>query len=691
MTDPHEPFLESFKARKKQIEKTMAVFAAAKLQRATSIADAENRVIRPLFSSEIDTLSGSCHCSCHDWSQIRLLLPQEECEKDQSNRLQRFISRNTFSDVVVIGVATDTASVDTNITSDTCQKIPPGIYDNTLISNCIIEPHARVYQNTVLSNSYIGLAAVVLKCANVSCSSASNNVAPCGQINLTVGPESGGGRSLTVTAESTMIDVCRSLGMSSPSSQQLELPSNMPSSEMNVIGSFSIIRDTPTIENVYLDSYSTIVAASSVKNATLLSHTKICNASTVSDALLQWNASIMDHSTVSDTLLMEEAHSGPHSLVASSILGPDVHVSAGEVHASVLGPNTNAHHQSLVISVLWPLGRGNIGYGANVGSNHTGRLPDQETTAGEGTFWGLSTVIKFPVDLTHAPYSIVAAGTNMPPQRIAMPFSLIVEQNGVCNIIPGWVLQSSPYTLSRSEAKFAKRRKAKRHGFYTGWNIIRPDIINMCIQARTSLERAGTSPVPIYKTDKQVNGIGACHMTEKGRMTGIKAYTQCVQLYALRGLLDRMVESRQSSPQFMLSVQHDIIGQASNSLSFRASQRVSWPGLPWDEDSNSLWNHQLSVLLAEFPLEPDITTWLLNLLERLVVLQKDYAKRVRDCKARDDVRGAKTIPGYATSHVAADNDPAVKEICDETSRIEASVEKIVALLQAPPDSARSRL
>jgi bifunctional N-acetylglucosamine-1-phosphate-uridyltransferase/glucosamine-1-phosphate-acetyltransferase GlmU-like protein len=130
----------------------------------------------------------------------------------------------------------------------------------------------------------------------------------------------------------------------------------------------------------------------------------IGNACTVKNVMLKWNASIMDHSYISHILLMEHAHAGPKSLVAQSLLGPDVHVSAGEVHASVIGPNTNAHHQSLVIGVLWLLGRGNVGYGANVGSNHTGRLPDQETCSGEGIFWGLS--CEFPVDLSYSPYSI---------------------------------------------------------------------------------------------------------------------------------------------------------------------------------------------------------------------------------------------------------------------------------------------
>ena len=463
------------------------------------------------------------------------------------------------------------------------------------------------------------------------------------------------------------------------------MQTDAPCCNVNIIGAYSLVRDTPTLESVYLSPHSSIVAASSVRNTTLLQHANIENSCTVSNTLLQWNSSISDNSVVSDTLLMEEAHSGPNNVVASSVLGPDVHVSAGEVHASVMGPNTNAHHQSLVIGVLWPLGRGNVGYGANVGSNHTGRLPDQETVSGEGIFWGLSTVIKFPVDLSLAPYSIVAAGTTMVPQRITMPFSLIVEQNGICNLLPGWLLQSSPYTLSRSETKFAKRQKAKRHAFYTKWKIVRPDIVDICIEARAALEQV--QPAAVYKTDKQVRGIGACEMSEKGRLSGIQAYTQCIQLYALRGLFDRIAKSGLSLSQFASTMLVDSVP----SPAVASAQTVCWSPLPWEQnDDNSLWSHQLSILQAEFPIgDSNVTSWLIALLQRLVTLQQDYAKRVCDCKARDDTRGAKTIPGYADSHVSADNDPVVKSVFDETKGIVDRVERIVH--DTTVDQTRSRL
>ena len=83
--------------------------------------------------------------------------------------------------------------------------------------------------------------------------------------------------------------------------------------------------------------------------------------------------------------------------------------------SSLVGPFVGFHHQALLIagewvmdtwcvagvyvltyppacalpvlacaSAMWPAGKGNVGYGANVGSNHTGKAPDQELRPGEG-------------------------------------------------------------------------------------------------------------------------------------------------------------------------------------------------------------------------------------------------------------------------------------------------------------------
>jgi hypothetical protein len=62
----------------------------------------------------------------------------------------------------------------------------------------------------------------------------------------------------------------------------------------------------------------------------------------------------------------------------------------------------------------------------------------------------------------------MAAGTTVEQQRISMPFSLLVDVNSETEIIPVWLLQSSPYTLTRNAQKYdVNRRKATHHKFYT--------------------------------------------------------------------------------------------------------------------------------------------------------------------------------------------------------------------------------
>src|SRR5438093_13263730 len=103
-------------------------------------------------------------------------------------------------------------------------------------------------------------------------------------------------------------------------------------------------------------------------------------------------------------------------MVTASISGPNSGVAEGEVTASLVGPFVGFHHQALLIAALWPEGKGNVAYGANVGSNHTTKAPDQEFWPGEGRFRGLGVHIKFPSALSQPPYSLIASGATTLPQ-----------------------------------------------------------------------------------------------------------------------------------------------------------------------------------------------------------------------------------------------------------------------------------
>ena len=87
----------------------------------------------------------------------------------------------------------------------------------------------------------------------------------------------------------------------------------------------------------------------------------------VRDALLQWAVHIDTMACVDNAVVCEHGHVDRHGKLLGSLLGPMSGVSEGEVSASLVGPLVGFHHQALLIAAMWPEGKGNVGYGANVG------------------------------------------------------------------------------------------------------------------------------------------------------------------------------------------------------------------------------------------------------------------------------------------------------------------------------------
>ena len=600
-------------------------------------------VLRPPSSTELAALLDSTRCNCHfvnDSTTTKIVLMyrvagngegQAMMHRDVSPQLVSQVYNNRFSGCVILGILLDGPdSVNLSASSSSSLGGIIGVSDNGLLHNCILEPGCSVHKNAEISSTHVMKYAAIIGCGSVTCSDTDVQSAKkvCnfnmhdGSMDIELGPEAGGGRIANVRVECTMVDVCHTLNMDPHdggtadtllTTMSIRNNDDVGSSPpMNVLCPHSSILHTPRVKHVHLLSRASIDSAMCVVSALLLSKSTIKHGCTVTHALLQWDATITSQSDAKRICLMEHAAVGPHSFTANSIFGPDSHISGGEVHGTLFGPNANSHHQSLLIGILWPLGRGNVGYGSNVGSNHTGRIPDQETSVGEGTFWGLGCVIKFPVDMTFAPYSIVAAGVQLPPQRIMFPFSLVTDGPGGMNqLTPGWLLHYSPYTIARSEVKFANRRMAKRHDFYTGWKILRASVMDMMNDARNKLVVAGQSTVQspgeggtpdkkkvVYKTDKAVIGLGANQLSEQGRLIGIKAYTSALQRYALLGLLDRLVTYvKDKSKSTVLSsneaLRHvglegvDIRSSAATDIASPSKPIVNWPILPWNEKSHA--------------------------------------------------------------------------------------------------------
>jgi hypothetical protein len=358
---------------------------------------------------------------------------------------------------------------------------------------------------------------------------------------------------------------------------------------------------------------------------------------------------------VERSVLAEHAHVERHGKVRQSLIGPNSGVAEGEVTASLIGPFVNAHHQSLLIAAFWPEGKGNVSSGANVGSNHTGKAPDQEIRPGEGLFVGLGVNIKYPADFSRAPYSIIACGVTALPQKVAFPFSLInapaASFPGVSpafnEIIPAWLLSDNLYTLKRNEAKYLARNRARRSRF--DFEVLRPDTVDLMRNACRRLTAVGLRK-PLY-TGKDIDGLGKNYLVEANRLKAIETYRFFIRYYALLGLKDQLKEALS---QGMRGVLTEILFEPSD---------------------DPRWEHQRR-LLSELGLSD-----LASCLHELPLMLEQVARSVECSKAKDDERGRSIIDDYAEAHVAAVDDAFVRQTRKETRRLQAEVEQLLAIVE----------
>jgi hypothetical protein len=191
---------------------------------------------------------------------------------------------------------------------------------------------------------------------------------------------------------------------------------------------------------------------------------------------------------------------------------------------------------------------------------------------------------------------------------------------------------------------------------------------------------------------KMLPGIGSTTISEKGRQSGIHAYTECIQRYALAVLLEWIQNNRGNNLLFYL--EHELQDVNVIPPKMTMLDKPSWPNLPWESEESYTWIHQKSMLQSEFPRTggDDLAAWLAELLRTLVKVETDYASAVYKSKKRDDIRGADTIPGYKESHIAAEDDEVIKGSNEAARQKAQAVESLLADMSnaGVPSASRSR-
>ncbi|MDI6782722.1 MAG: DUF4954 family protein [bacterium] len=564
------------------------------------------------------------------------------------------VRNSSFYGEVILGKFDEKVAVGKNI------ELPSGIYNSTLI-NSIIGDNAIIRDVKLLANYWIKEKAVVFNIAEIATQKAT---AFGNGVELSLAIETGG-REVKTYGEIT-IDVATKIASSRKDKQLLAEYDKLvaeyvseATSEKGIVCEGAVVKNTAKVLDTFVGPYAIIDNAIMVVNTTILSNkdekTEVSDGAYVKNSIIQWGSEVTSMGVVDSSVLTEHSHVEREGLVTNSILGPNTGVAEGEVTASLVGPFVGFHHQSLLIAAYWPEGKGNVGYGANVGSNHTSRVPDQEIWCGEGTFFGLSVSIKFPANFSKSPYTILATGVTTLPQKVAFPFALINSPAefypGVPpaynELIPGWVLSDNLYSVKRNEGKYMKRNKAKRSKFV--FEVLRPEIIDLMLDARQRLQIAQVKEV---YTDKDVKGLGKNFLLEKSRKKGIETYTYFIQYYALLGLKKKVAEVLASKGKGALDI---LLTTASDC---------------------PRWEHERNILQAELAGKS-----IVECLQMLAKIQPELAKSVQLSREKDDERGVRVISDYLEARPPAKEDGFVKETWMLTEKIVNEIDALVGQLQ----------
>jgi hypothetical protein len=411
------------------------------------------------------------------------------------------------------------------------------------------------------------------------------------------------------------------------------------------------LRATPVVESCWIGEGVRIDGAGTLRNSTFLGDaeapTFIGDGAQVHDSLVGPGTRVGDQSLVRGCYLVEAVDVGDQAIVKRSLIGPNARLGECEINDSFLGPFVTALHHSLVIAAWWPEGRGNVGYGANVGSNHTGRAPDQEIWPGEGVFFGLGCNIKLPSNFRAAPYSLIATGADTLPQRVEFPFSLISKPSTLpdeanrtlTEIQPGWSLVNNAYGLERQERNQIGRNQARRTKLMT--SVFRSELAPLLEAARARLADGARDHTDFY-TAQEIPGLGKSFLSEAARRKGIEAYAFGLSLIASRNLL-RAIDALEAN-----------LGSAEARSTYAQALKFAARMLGSSEPA--------------------------SLIKASLRIEGDWLERVIDSKSRDDRRGRQVLDDYAERHVESDSDPLIIAIRENLEQRRSGLGKMVQMI-----------
>ena len=588
--------------------------------------------LRNLTAEEVSTLEKNGN-RCEDWNRV-LVEPNFDPAR---------VQRSVFMGDVRLPAFYGTLLLPGDV------SFPTGIYDS-LVHNCIVE-NALVYKVSMLSNVLVRSSAVIHNVGTLVSS---------GKINFMIGSTMSvgnemGGRELLVFPDITMDLVEAQLFHKADADVQQSFEEQLKnfreeiSLPFGVVGKGAVVSNTNIVRNSWIGAHARVEGAAKIRNTIILSSleesTHIYDSVIIENSDLQMGVKVHTGAEVQRSVLMSRSKVGCKAIVKSSIVAPCCHIEEGEVNSTYMGPLTQMHHHSLLIAALWPEGCGNLGYGANVGSNHTGRMPDQEIMPGQGMFFGLGVNVKFPANYRESPFTLIASGVTTMPQRVKFPFSLIRSGDpqlmGVParlnEILPAWNYARNAYALDRNIYKYAQRGKGAVPNSY--FSLYGAETVHYAFDAYCRLQ---VNQVQDVYTKEHIDGLGENFLRERVRQKALKTYGEYLERY----VLDQMIALVENDASLALQPPRELRRLLSGDLNREVSRVVPMPAT-FDE-----------------------------LVKRYRTLEKEWFDSVAHGLDRDIARGKEIFDDYESAH------PIDKNFAEwEKNRFEESVKRLSAVLK----------
>ncbi len=312
---------------------------------------------------------------------------------------------------------------------------------------------------------------------------------------------------------------------------------NKYSSTYGTVGDYSTIVNVGCINSVKIGSYSKIIGAMKLKNGSINSNEAapvyVGRNVIAQDFIVSSGSKIDGGATISkcfvgQACILDKGYSASHSLFFSNCQGEN-----GEACSLFAGPYTVTHHKStLLIAGMFSFM--NAGSGSNQ-SNHMFKLgPIHQGIVERGAKTASNSYVLWPAKV--GPFSLILGRHNHHADTSNLPFSYLVENDNVTNLMPGINLKSVGTIRDAKKWPERDQRKDTNKLDFINFNLLSPYTIQKVfagVEILRNLQATAGEASEIYTYQ-------SCVIKNSSLLRGLQLYEIVIHKFLGNSIIKRL-------------------------------------------------------------------------------------------------------------------------------------------------------